>query len=238
MHRFFTSEMMGVGLGSTSVALPDGVRTTNFGPPWLSGTALSSGFMAALALPNLLAAVDRGKTRRTLSDIEAIAQACEGFSSDARSYPGPTEGWVPVERIAQEGLEGLGGACPVPRFVVRVRQDVRRLAGGRGSPVLVADMLQGLRAAVDAPESELRTSGREGLLRLRIRVLRAGGVAADAHRQRHGRDEDDQDDDDDRERGRNQDLREQRRPHNTSTRWVDDAPLLHRIIAVEGGVED
>jgi hypothetical protein len=100
VHRFFTSEMMGVGLGSTSVALPDGVRTTNFGPPWLSGTAVSSGFMAALALPNLLAAVDRGKTRRTLSDIEAIAEACEGFSSDARSYPGPTDGWVPVERIA------------------------------------------------------------------------------------------------------------------------------------------
>jgi hypothetical protein len=100
VRRFFTSEMMGVGLGSTSVVLPDGARTTNFGPPWLSGTALSSGFMAALALPNLLAAVDRGKTRRTLSDIEAIAEACEGFSSDARSYPGPTNGWVPVEKIA------------------------------------------------------------------------------------------------------------------------------------------
>jgi hypothetical protein len=100
VDRFFTSEAMNVGLGSTSVRLEDGVRTTNFGPPWMSGTAVSSGFIAALALPNLLAAIDRGKTRRTLSDLKAIAEACEGFSSDSRSYPGPTNGWVPVEKIA------------------------------------------------------------------------------------------------------------------------------------------
>jgi hypothetical protein len=100
VNRFFTSEAMSVGLGSTSVRLEDGVRTTNFGPPWMSGTAVSGGFIAALALPNLLAAVDRGRTRRTVSDLRAIAEACEGFSSDSRSYPGPTDGWVPVERIA------------------------------------------------------------------------------------------------------------------------------------------
>jgi hypothetical protein len=100
VNRFFTSETMSVGMGSTSVRLEDGVRTVHFGPPWMSGAAVSSGFTAALALPNLLAAIDRGKTRRTVSDIQAIAQACEGFSSDARNYPGPTDGWVPVERIA------------------------------------------------------------------------------------------------------------------------------------------
>jgi len=100
VSRPVVREAMSVGLGSTSVRLDDGVRTTNFGPPWMSGTAVSSGFIAALALPNLLAAVDRGRTRRTVSDLRAIAEACEGFSSDSRSYPGPTDGWVPVERIA------------------------------------------------------------------------------------------------------------------------------------------
>ena len=74
VNRFFTREAMSVGLGSTSVRLEDGVRTTNFGPPWMSGTAVSSGFIAALALPNLLAAIDRGRTRRTVSDLKAIAQ--------------------------------------------------------------------------------------------------------------------------------------------------------------------
>jgi len=98
--RFFTSETMSIGLGSTSVRLEDGVRTTNFGPPWMSGTAVSGGTIAALALPNLLSSLDRGKTRRTLTDIEAIANACEGFSADSRTYPGPTHGWVPVDKIA------------------------------------------------------------------------------------------------------------------------------------------
>jgi len=100
VQRFFTSETMGIGLGSTSVRLEDGVRTTNFGPPWMSGTAVSGGTIAALALPNLLTSLDRGKTRRTLTDIEAIANACEGFSADSRGYPGPTNGWVPVDKIA------------------------------------------------------------------------------------------------------------------------------------------
>ncbi len=98
--RFFTPGMMGVGMGSTSVALEDGARTTNFGPSWLSGPAVSGGLIAALALPSLLNTPDSGRSRRTLTDIRAIAEACEGFSFDSRNYPGPTEGWVPVERIA------------------------------------------------------------------------------------------------------------------------------------------
>jgi len=100
VNQFFTGETMNVGMGSTSVRMEDGVRTTHFGPQWMSGTAVTSGFAAALALPNLMAAIDRGKTRQTLTDIRAIAQACERFSTDSRNYPGPTDGWVPVERIA------------------------------------------------------------------------------------------------------------------------------------------
>ena len=100
VERYFTPETMSVGLGSTSIVLEKGVRTTHFGPPWMSGTAMSSGLVAAMALPNLLASADDGRIRETMSDIEAIAEACEGFSTDARSYPGPTDGWVPVSKIA------------------------------------------------------------------------------------------------------------------------------------------
>ena len=99
-ERFFTNDTMGVGLGATTVRLDGGVRTTHFGPPWMSGAAISSGWVAALAVPNLFRPDDRGRARRTGTDIRAIAQACEGFSTDSRSYPGPTDGWVPVERIA------------------------------------------------------------------------------------------------------------------------------------------
>jgi len=83
------------------VRLDGGVRTTNFGPSWLSGAAISSGFLAALALPSVLATADRGRSRQTAQDIRAIADACEGFSTDSSSYPGPTAGWVPVEEIAR-----------------------------------------------------------------------------------------------------------------------------------------
>lgn len=94
------SEIMSVGLGSTSVVVSGGVRTTHFGPPWMSGTAASSGLLATLAVPTLLVAADRNKSRETLADMQSIAVACAGFSTDVRSYPGPTEGWVPVESVA------------------------------------------------------------------------------------------------------------------------------------------
>jgi hypothetical protein len=99
VERFFNEEVMGVGLGSTSVVLESGVRTTYFGPHWLSGAAVSGALVATAAVPSLLASVDHGRTERTVTDVEAIGLACEGFSSDSRRYP-TTEGWVPVERIA------------------------------------------------------------------------------------------------------------------------------------------
>ncbi len=94
------SGVMSVGLGSTSVVVSGGVRTTYFGPPWMSGTAASSGLLAALAVPTILVAADRNKSRETLADMQSIAAACAGFSTDVRSYPGPTQGWVPVESVA------------------------------------------------------------------------------------------------------------------------------------------
>ena len=100
VDRYFTPETMSVGLGSTSIVLEDGVRTTHFGPSWMSGTAMSGGLVAAMALPSLLTSADEGRIRETMTDIEAISDACEGFSTDVQSYPGPTDGWVPVSKIA------------------------------------------------------------------------------------------------------------------------------------------
>jgi hypothetical protein len=93
-------EVMSIGLGSTSVAAGAGVRTTNFGPTWMSGTASSSSLLAALAVPALLVATERGRARDTLETVRSIAAACEGFSTDARAYPGPTRGWVPIGEVA------------------------------------------------------------------------------------------------------------------------------------------
>ncbi len=92
--------VMSVGLGSTSILVDGGARTTHFGPPWMSGVAASGGLLAAMAVPTLLVANDRNKARETLGNLQSIARACDGFSSDVRTYPGPTAGWVPVASVA------------------------------------------------------------------------------------------------------------------------------------------
>jgi hypothetical protein len=96
----FTEERMGTGLGSTSVAMASGVRTTHYGPEWSSGGAVATSLLAAVAIPGFMRSADRGRSQETVAQLRAIAQACEQFSDDAAVYPGPTEGWVPVEKIA------------------------------------------------------------------------------------------------------------------------------------------
>jgi hypothetical protein len=92
--------VMSIGIGSTSVAVDGGVRTTHFGPPWMSGVVASGGLLAAMAMPTLIVANDRNKARETLDDMRSIATACDGFSSDVATYPGPTQGWVPIASVA------------------------------------------------------------------------------------------------------------------------------------------
>ncbi len=45
------------------------------------------GIIAAIAIPNLLNAVQRDKQKRTMSDIRAVAVAVELYQTDQNSYP-------------------------------------------------------------------------------------------------------------------------------------------------------
>jgi general secretion pathway protein G len=45
------------------------------------------GILAAIAIPNLLNAVQRGKQKRTMSDIRALATAIESYDVDNATYP-------------------------------------------------------------------------------------------------------------------------------------------------------
>ena len=45
------------------------------------------GLVAALAIPNLLNAIQRSKQKRTMSDLRAIATALESYAVDNNSYP-------------------------------------------------------------------------------------------------------------------------------------------------------
>ncbi len=45
------------------------------------------GILAAIAIPNLLNAVQRGKQKRTMADIKALAVAIEAYHVDNSNYP-------------------------------------------------------------------------------------------------------------------------------------------------------
>ncbi len=45
------------------------------------------GILAAIAIPNLLNAVQRGKQKRTMSDMRALATAVESYAVDNNKYP-------------------------------------------------------------------------------------------------------------------------------------------------------
>ena len=45
------------------------------------------GIIAAIAIPNLLNAIDRGKQKRTMADLRSIGTAIESYSIDNNLYP-------------------------------------------------------------------------------------------------------------------------------------------------------
>jgi len=48
------------------------------------------GILAAIAIPNLLNAVQRGKQKRSMSDMRALATAIEAYAVDNNAYPAAT----------------------------------------------------------------------------------------------------------------------------------------------------
>jgi general secretion pathway protein G len=45
------------------------------------------GIIAAIAIPNLLNAIDRGKQKRTMADIRSVGTAVEAYAVDNNQYP-------------------------------------------------------------------------------------------------------------------------------------------------------
>jgi general secretion pathway protein G len=45
------------------------------------------GLISAIAIPNLIYAIDQSKQKRTMADLRAIAQAVEAYSVDMTIYP-------------------------------------------------------------------------------------------------------------------------------------------------------
>ncbi len=60
--------------------------------------------IAAIAIPNLLNAIDRGKQKRTMADLRTDAAAIEDYGTDHGGYPPPIGELVPLERL-RDALE-------------------------------------------------------------------------------------------------------------------------------------
>lgn len=58
------------------------------------------GIIAAIAIPNLLNALDRGKQKRTMADLRSLATAVEQYSVDLTIYP-TANGIAPLKGILE-----------------------------------------------------------------------------------------------------------------------------------------
>jgi len=65
------------------------------------------GILAAIAIPNLLNALQRGKQKRTMADIRNLAIAVESYQVDFNSYPAAASGTCPPAYYNRQGSVGF-----------------------------------------------------------------------------------------------------------------------------------
>jgi general secretion pathway protein G len=77
------------------------------------------GILAAIAVPNLLAAVQRGKQKRTLGDMRALATAVEAYHVDHGMFP--TAACAPGAFVsAGTTLDGSSFTALSPTYIAQV----------------------------------------------------------------------------------------------------------------------
>ncbi len=116
-------------------------------------TLVVIGIIAAIAIPNLLGAIDRGKQKRTMADMRSIGTAVEAYAVDNGRYPvaadAPTlasevqpsymksmpqqDGWnrfYVVDAVTNEytiasmGKDGVVSGCVSGAIITQLDQDI------------------------------------------------------------------------------------------------------------------
>ena len=116
-------------------------------------TLVVIGIIAAIAIPNLVSAIDRGKQKRTMADMRSIGTAVEAYMVDNGKYPvaadaaelalqiapsyirpmPATDGWnnsyiVTAETttytITSKGKDGVASGCVPGSFTTRLDEDI------------------------------------------------------------------------------------------------------------------
>jgi len=111
------------------------------------------GIIAAIAIPNLLNAIDRGKQKRTMADMRSIGTAVESYAVDNNVYPVAatsailstlvqpiyiksmplTDGWsntfvvasvITEYTISSNGKDGAVGGCVAGTLTTLFAQDI------------------------------------------------------------------------------------------------------------------
>ena len=65
------------------------------------------GIIAAITIPNLLAAIDRGKQKRTMADMRSIGTAVEAYAVDNSSYPIATDAGTLALQVAPHYIKAM-----------------------------------------------------------------------------------------------------------------------------------
>jgi len=66
------------------------------------------GIVSAIAIPNLLTAMQRSKQKRTMADIRSLGTALEAYASDNNQYPKTTDALVPKYIKFVPTMDGWG----------------------------------------------------------------------------------------------------------------------------------
>ena len=83
----------------TSLRRIDSRRTGGFTLIELLIVVAIIGILSAIALPNLLNAIDKGKQKRTMADIRSIGTAIEAYATDTACYPASMANWASIKTI-------------------------------------------------------------------------------------------------------------------------------------------
>ncbi len=93
-------EFAKTGVGYSTKRVGNGVRRTTFGPAWLGG-AMQSGIIAAIAIPNLQAAIEKGRQKRTMADLRTLGTCMEAYAVDNARYPSTGGEWMDISVMEQ-----------------------------------------------------------------------------------------------------------------------------------------
>jgi general secretion pathway protein G len=75
------------------------------------------GIIAAIAIPNLLSAIQRGKQKRAMGEVRSIATAAQSYATDANIFPvggaiGALPGGAPASDMAPDYIKAIPNPDP------------------------------------------------------------------------------------------------------------------------------